>query len=112
MKEQINQKENQIIASSVLASQNFNNINDNDSNITLKFTNPTWIQIRDSEDDIILSKLMNKNDEYTYKLSSNYFLTSGNAGNIIVSIDNEVRGKVGAFGEVIDSVSIDSNFSK
>ena len=54
---------------------------------------------------------MNKNDEYTYKLSENYFLTSGNAGNIIVSIDNETRGKVGGFGEVVDSFSISSDFN-
>ena len=54
---------------------------------------------------------MDKKDEYNYKLSQNYFLTSGNAGNIIVSIDSETRGKVGGFGEVIDSVSIGSDFS-
>ena len=41
---------------------------------------------------IILSKLMNKSDEYNYSLSSNYFITAGNAGNIIVLIDNKVFG--------------------
>ena len=106
-----NLEENNVSTTSVLASQNSNTTNDKDSDITLKFINPTWIQIRDSSDNIIFSKLMNKNDEYTYKLSANYFLTSGNAGNIIVSINSEIRGKVGGFGEVVDSVSIDSNFS-
>jgi len=103
--------EDKVSSGSVLASQNSDTINDTDVKITLKFINPTWIQIRDSKDIIILSKLMNKNDEYTYKLSENYFLTSGNAGNIIVSIDSETRGKVGGFGEVVDSVSIGSDFN-
>ena len=98
-------------SSSVIAAQNTENTSVIDKVITLKFINPTWIQVRDSEDVIIVSKLMKKNEEYTYELSSNYFLTAGNAGNIIVSIDNQVRGKVGDFGEVVDSVSIDSNFN-
>ena len=103
--------QNKVSSASVLASQNLEIIDGNDVKITLKFINPTWIQIRDSKDIIILSKLMNQNEEYTYKLSANYFLTSGNAGNIIVSIDNETRGKVGGFGEVVDSVSIGPSFN-
>ena len=99
-----------ISSSSAVASSNLSDFDNLKKIITLKFTNPTWIQIRDSDDKIIISKLMKKNDEYTYEISSNYFLTAGNAGNIIVSIDNKVLGKVGDFGEVVDSVSFDSSF--
>ena len=51
------------------------------------------------------------NEEYTYKLNDNYNVTSGNAGNIMVIINGEVRGKVGDYGDVIDSIIIDSNFN-
>ena len=54
---------------------------------------------------------MNKGEEYTYKLNDNYNVTSGNAGNIMVIINGEVRGKVGDYGDVIDSIIIDSNFN-
>ena len=72
---------------------------------------PTWLQLRDSKDEIVLSQLMTQNDEYTYNLNLKYSLTAGNAGNILVLIDNDIRGKIGDFGEVVDSIVIDSNFN-
>ena len=63
--------------------------------ITLKILNDTWLQIRNEDDEIILSQLMNKNDEYSYDFESNYSITSGNAGHIMVLIDQKVRGKIG-----------------
>ena len=48
---------------------------------------------------------------YSYNLNLKYSLTAGNAGNILVLIDNDTRGKIGDFGEVVDSIVIDSNFN-
>ena len=79
--------------------------------ITLKFLNPTWLQLKDKNDKIIISRLMDKNNEYSYSLSDNFFLTAGNAGNIIVLIDGVVKGKAGRAGEVIESLIIDSSFN-
>tara|TARA_X000000368_G_C22913588_1_gene659761 strand:- start:164 stop:1009 length:846 start_codon:yes stop_codon:yes gene_type:complete len=79
--------------------------------ITLKFIDSTWVQLRNSNDEIILSKLMNKNDEYSYYLSENLYLTVGNAGNLIISINDIIKGKAGKSGEVIDSLIIDRNFN-
>ena len=45
---------------------------------------------------------MEKNEEFSYKMNLNYNITSGNAGNILVILDDNVRGKLGKFGEVID----------
>ena len=82
-----------------------------DNQITLKFINSTWVQLRNDKNDIIISKLMNKGDEYSYFLNDNFNLTAGNAGNIIVLLNNEVKGKAGKAGEVIDSLIIDKNFN-
>ena len=79
--------------------------------ITLKFLDDTWLQLRDENDEIILSKLMNKNDEYSYDLDSNYSITSGNAGHIMVIIDQKVRGKIGKKGQVVDSLVLNRDFS-
>ena len=46
-----------------------------------------------------------------YSIIKNLNLTAGNAGNIIILLDGEVRGKAGKVGEVIDSLIIDNNFS-
>ena len=84
---------------------------DNNLNITLKLLNPTWLQLRDESNNIIISKLMDKDEEYTYQMNLNYSITAGNAGNILVLIDSDVRGKIGKYGEVIDSIILDNNFN-
>jgi len=96
--------------SSAIASSKINEDSINQT-VTLKFLKPTWLQLRDSKDEIVLSQLMSQNDEYTYDLNLKYTLTAGNAGNILVLIDNDIRGKIGDFGEVVDSIVIDSNFN-
>ena len=78
--------------------------------VTLKFLNPAWVQLRDSKNNVIISKLMSKKDEFSFKISENLNLTTGNAGNIIILVDGVVKGKVGKIGEVIDSLIIDNRF--
>ena len=55
---------------------------------------------------------MNKEDEFSYDISENLSLTSGNAGNIVVLLNGKTVGKVGKLGEVIDSLIIDKNFNQ
>ena len=79
--------------------------------VTLKILNDTWLQIRNEDDEIILSQLMNKNDEYSYDFESNYSITSGNAGHILVMINQKVKGKIGKKGQVVDSLVLNKNFN-
>ena len=95
-------------SSSAIASVSKNE--ENKSIITLKFLDDTWIQLRDINDEIVLSQLMNKNDEYSYDVDLNYSITSGNAGHIMVLIDQTVRGKIGKKGEVVDSLVLNKEF--
>ena len=90
-----------------------NKINNNSEivTVTLKSLSPTWIQLRDNSDKIILSKLMEKDEEYSYAMSLQYNITTGNAGSILVIIDDKVRGKIGKYGEVLDSFILDNNFN-
>ena len=78
---------------------------------TLKMLNPTWIQLRDEENNIVLSKLMDKDEEFSYELKLNYNITAGNAGNILVLIDDEVRGKIGKYGDILDSFVLYKDFT-
>ncbi len=78
---------------------------------TLKMLNPTWLQLRDEENNIVLSKLMDKDEEFSYELKLNYNITAGNAGNILVLIDNEVRGKIGKYGDILDSFVLHKDFT-
>ena len=78
---------------------------------TLKMLNPTWLQLRDEENNIVFSKLMDKDEEFSYELKLNYNITAGNAGNILVLIDDEVRGKIGKYGDILDSFVLYKDFT-
>ncbi len=78
---------------------------------TLKMLNPTWLQLRDESNNIVLSKLMDKDEEFSYELKLNYYITAGNAGNILVIIDGDVRGKIGKYGDIIDSFVLYKDFT-
>lgn len=107
------QSDNNRNSSSVIASlPNKQDIKELNKIIILKFINPSWIQLRNKKDEIVFSKLMNIGDEYSYKISDNYTLTAGNAGNIIIFLDNMVIGKAGKAGEVVDSVIINKYFNQ
>ena len=95
--------------SSAIASTEFE---ENVSTIaTLKMLNSTWLQLRDEENNIVLSKLMDKDEEFSYELKLNYNITAGNAGNILVLIDGEVRGKIGKYGDILDSFILYKDFT-
>jgi len=106
------QNKDLINSSAAIASLPNENIQNIAKDITLRFLNSTWIQLRNIDDQIILSKLMNKEDEFSYDISENLSLTSGNAGNIVVLLNGKTVGKVGKLGEVIDSLIIDKNFNQ
>ncbi|MDC3112419.1 DUF4115 domain-containing protein [Pelagibacteraceae bacterium] len=78
---------------------------------TLKMLNPTWLQLRDAANNIVLSKLMDKDEEFSYELKLNYNITAGNAGNILVLIDGNVRGKIGKYGDILDSFVLYKDFT-
>ena len=95
--------------SSVIASTEIDeNIN---TVATLKILNPTWLQLRDENNNIVLSKLMDKDEEFSYELNLNYNITAGNAGNILVLIDGNVRGKIGKYGDILDSFILYKDFT-
>ena len=53
---------------------------------------------------------MDKGEEFSYDMNLKYNITAGNAGNILVIVNKEVRGKIGDYGEVLDSFILDNSF--
>ena len=54
---------------------------------------------------------MDKDEEFSYKLNLGYNITAGNAGNILVLIDGEVKGKIGKYGDILDSFILHKDFT-
>ena len=84
--------------------------NDLKNLISISVIKPTWIQLIDSDKNIIISQLMEINDLYNYSIKDNFLLTTGNAGNVVVSIGDKVMGKLGKQGEVLDSIIISPEY--
>ena len=78
--------------------------------ISLKALESTWIQLRDNEGNIIFSKLMKINEVHNYQINDKFLVTTGNAGNILVTIGDKIMGKLGKKGEVLDSINISPNY--
>ena len=95
----------------MIASTSDDKPDESDNIITLKFLNQTWIQLRNKKDQIVFSKLMSSDEEYSYSVADNFTLTTGNAGNILILINGNTRGKIGKKGEVLDSFVISSDFN-
>ena len=81
-----------------------------ENTITLKALNSTWIQLRNLNNEILYSRLLNINEEYSYSINDKLIITTGNAGDIVVSIGGKVMGKLGKKGEVLDSISISPDY--
>ena len=93
-----------------IASINNETTNSIKNRILLRTIDDTWINIRDSKNQLIISKLMKKNEEFYLNSSPYYFITTGNAGNIEVLIDNKKIGKLGKKGEVLNAFQLSENF--
>ena len=79
--------------------------------VTLKFLDDTWVQLRDDNDEIILSQLMNEGDEYSYSIFNNYSIKSVNAFHNLLMINQKAKCKIGKKGQVVDSLVINQNFN-
>ena len=101
-----NQKINNNYINVIASNQSEKSIEDLNNLISLKATKSTWIQLRNFNSDIVFSKLLTANEVYNYSIKDNLKITTGNAGNIIVSIGGETLGKLGKKGEILDSVKI------
>lgn len=85
-------------------------ITDIKDEIILNIIDDTWIHIKGSDDKVIISKLMKKNEKFILNSNPYYIITTGNAGNIEILIENERIGKLGKKGAVLNSFKLTSNF--
>ena len=72
-----------------VAAVDINNDSQNTKDIVLKILGDTWIQIKNKDEQIIISKLMKENEKYFLQSEDIYYITTGNAGNIQLLIDNK-----------------------
>ena len=67
----------------------------------------SWIQVRESDGQLVVSRLLHQGDSYTVPDRSGLTLTTGNAGTLQILLDGKALPPLGAKKEVKHNVSLD-----
>lgn len=67
----------------------------------------SWIQVRESDGQLVVSRLLHRGDSYTVPDRAGLTLTTGNAGTLQLTLDGKILPALGAAKEVKRNVSLD-----
>ena len=65
-----------------------------------------WIEIQDKNTKVIVSKIIKKEEKIKLPYQKDLILVTGNAGGIIIKIDNNIINKIGESKEVKRNISL------
>ena len=74
--------------------------------ITIEAIADSWIEIQDNNSEILVSKIIKKDSQINLPYKKDLILVTGNAGGIIIHIDNNVINNLGTSGEVKRNISL------
>ena len=106
--ENISYKSEKIVKENDNISQN-TEINFDETNLKINFLFETWIQIFDTNNNIIKSGIFYAGEGFSLKIddnNTNYFIDTGNSGGFEIISNNELLPRLGSLGEVMKKVSL------
>ena len=74
--------------------------------IFIEASEDSWIEIQDKNTKVIVSKIIRKDETIKLPYQKDLILVTGNAGGIIIKIDNNIINKIGESGEVKRNISL------
>ncbi len=77
------------------------------SRIVLRAVQDSWVQVRNSQDDLLLTRVLRAGDSYRVPNQTGLTLLTGNAGGLELEVDGNSLGPVGPVGSVRRNVSLD-----
>ena len=75
--------------------------------IVLRATQDSWVQIRDGNDDLLLTRVLRRGDEYRVPDQNGLTLLTGNAGGIEIVVDGAALSPLGPVGAVRRNIQLD-----
>ncbi len=75
--------------------------------IILRAIQDSWVQVRDSEDSLLLTRLLRAGDSYRVPNRIDLTMLTGNAGGLRIEIDGNSVGTLGPVGKVRRDVALD-----
>jgi cytoskeleton protein RodZ len=80
--------------------------------IILRAKENTWVQVRDEEENVVLTQMLQAGDRYLVPNRDGLRLMTGNAGSLDISVDGESVPAVGERGESRRDVRLDPDLLK
>ncbi|MBF0305970.1 MAG: DUF4115 domain-containing protein, partial [Alphaproteobacteria bacterium] len=77
------------------------------SRVTLNAIEDCWIQVRDGDGKLLLTRLLRKGDSYSVPNQPGMSLMTGSAGALSISVDGKKAPPLGALGEVRRDIKLD-----
>lgn len=79
----------------------------NDSRITLRASADSWVQIRDRQGGLVMTRVMGAGETYAVLPQDGQRLTTGNAGGLQVEVDGQPVASLGGPGQVVRNIQLD-----
>ncbi|MFQ5974333.1 MAG: DUF4115 domain-containing protein, partial [Alphaproteobacteria bacterium] len=83
-----------------------------DARIVLRAVADSWVQVRDRDQNVLLTRMLRSGDSYYVPNREDLLLLTGNAGGLEISVDGEVVPPLGPAGAVRRDVSLDAELLK
>ena len=80
--------------------------------IILRAQENTWVQVRDGEESVVLTQILQAGDRYLVPNRDGLRLMTGNAGALDISVDGDLVPAIGERGESRRDVRLDPNLLK
>jgi cytoskeleton protein RodZ len=78
-----------------------------DARIVLRATSDSWVQVRDPDDGVLFSRVLQPGDSYQVPNRADLVLLTGNAGGLDVLVDGQASPQLGPRGAVRRNVVLD-----
>lgn len=79
-----------------------------ESRILIRATQDSWVQIRDANGEVMLSRVLRPGDVFRVPDKPGLKLRTGNAGGLAVTVDGKDSGALGASGQLLREVSLET----
>ena len=86
--------------------KNITNIVEVDNYIYIKAIEDTWIEIQRNNLEVLITKVIKKDEELKVLYEKDLILVTGNAGSIIIHINDKIINNIGMPGEVKRNISL------
>ena len=74
--------------------------------IYIEASEESWVEIQDKNSKVLVSKIFNKNETIKLSYQKDLLLVTGNAGGIIIKINDNIINNIGKPGEVKRNISL------